>query len=421
MSVVLKISFASEDAESKNYRTVKFDTALPVADVVKQFASRQQITNHSDYGLFVNESDERDRHWLQSDKTLGDYTLDITSLLEFKKKTRLLRVELLDDTHKTMPIDDTWPVSDIVQRACKKYGIDENQADEFSLQSVGSRDVDWLLDNRSLRDQHISESAVVILRRKYFSTAKDVSTLAGTALHVLYVQIRRDIVTGQLPCSMQDAVQLAALQLQADSGSAENVQASQLDLDRLLAPVWRKMRGIEDDIVKQRKVLSGVVDDDAKRRYLAVCQKFRVFGTTIFPAKDKPKGAKKFTLSIMLAVGREGVFTIDAQTKEVLAQFPLNQIRRWAVTDNSFTLDIGEYRTYKVNDARLLGALLSGYVELLIKHDPKLQAVVASAAALGLAEVTDADRVALQRISELEQQLRTLQMEKEASLARAKV
>ena len=45
----------------------------------------------------------------------------------------------------------------------------------------------------------------------------------------------------------------------------------------------------------------------------------------------------------LLGVDKESVLRLDEKTKQVLKTWPLTQVRRWAASPNSFTLDFGDY------------------------------------------------------------------------------
>ena len=45
----------------------------------------------------------------------------------------------------------------------------------------------------------------------------------------------------------------------------------------------------------------------------------------------------------LLGVDKESVLRLDEKTKQVLKTWPLTQVRRWATSPNSFTLDFGDY------------------------------------------------------------------------------
>lgn len=61
--------------------------------------------------------------WLNPQKMLGHYDLKYQSLLEFRKKHRVLKVRTLDGSVKAILIDESQPVSLIVSAVCQRIGI----------------------------------------------------------------------------------------------------------------------------------------------------------------------------------------------------------------------------------------------------------------------------------------------------------
>lgn len=55
----------------------------------------------------------------------------LQDLLEYRKKLRTLRVRMLDGTLKTMLVDDSQPVANLMVVICTKIGITNH--DEYSL------------------------------------------------------------------------------------------------------------------------------------------------------------------------------------------------------------------------------------------------------------------------------------------------
>ena len=81
--------------------------------------------NHSapakDYGLFLP-GDESAGLWLEAARPLSHYTLKESDQLEYRRKMRQLRVRMLDDAVKTLMVDDSLPVSQLMINICTKIG-----------------------------------------------------------------------------------------------------------------------------------------------------------------------------------------------------------------------------------------------------------------------------------------------------------
>lgn len=62
---------------------------------------------------------------------------------------------------------------------------------------------------------------------------------------------------------------------------------------------------------------------------------------------------------------------LDEKTKEVIKEYPLEQVRRWAASPNTFTLDFGDYQEgyYSVQtpDGEKIAQLIGGYIDIILK------------------------------------------------------
>jgi talin len=97
-----------------------------------------------DYGLFLADEDAKKGVWLESARNLDYYILRNGDLLEYRRKLRTLRVKLLDGTLKTILVDDSLPVINLMVVICAKIGITNH--DEYSL----VRDIEEDFDNHKL-------------------------------------------------------------------------------------------------------------------------------------------------------------------------------------------------------------------------------------------------------------------------------
>ena len=75
-----------------------------------------------DYGLFLADEDQKKGVWLEPGRNLDYYILRNGDLLEYKKKLRTLRVRMLDGTLKTLLVDDSQPVANLMVVICTKIG-----------------------------------------------------------------------------------------------------------------------------------------------------------------------------------------------------------------------------------------------------------------------------------------------------------
>lgn len=160
---------------------------------------------------------------------------------------------MMDDTIKTILIDDSAIASQIVSTVCQKIGI--ANPDEYSLllendsSKKGGDDgnyciistyilfifhvifnimipIDfklgrWVNPEKTFAEQGIVETDVLLLKKKFFFSDQNVDRNDPIQLNLIYVQSRDAIITGKHPCTFEEATQLAALQLQVQHGNHE--------------------------------------------------------------------------------------------------------------------------------------------------------------------------------------------------------
>lgn len=85
----------------------------------------------SEYGLFLSDEEQKQGVWLDSSRNLGYYLLRNQDVLEYRRKLRALRVRMLDGAVKTILVDDSQSVSQLMVVICTKIGITNHE--EYGL------------------------------------------------------------------------------------------------------------------------------------------------------------------------------------------------------------------------------------------------------------------------------------------------
>ena len=108
-------------------------------------------------------------------------------------------------------------------------------------------------------------------------------------------------------------------------------------LREILPKEYAKSKDNEKRIIESYKELAGKSELDAKSKYVHLCRSLVTYGVTFFVVKEKMKGKNKL-VPRLLGVNKECVMRVDEKTKEVLQEWPLEQVRRWAASPKTFTL-----------------------------------------------------------------------------------
>lgn len=418
MALALKVHIVDQNGT----KMMQFDPTTVVSDVC--MIIREKITDSNlgppkDYGLFLP-GDELSSSgvWLESGKSLSYYLLRNQDAIEYRRKVRQLKIRMLDGTVKTMLVDDSQPVSQIMVVICAKLGI--MNYDEYSLvndmdeeegenkptfgtltlkrrkegDKEKERDRDskmeqlkkkirtddefnWVDHSKTLREQGIEESDILLLRRKYFFSDQNIDSRDPVQLNLLYVQCRDTILDATHPVTQDRACNFAGIQCQIQFGdyNENKHKPGFLDLKEFLPQCYVKNKGIEKKIFNEHKMFAGKSELEAKVIYVGQARSLKTFGVTFFLVKEKMPGKNKL-VPRLLGITKDSVLRLDEKTKEILKTWPLTTVRRWAASPNTFTLDFGDYsdQYYSVQtpDGEQISQLIAGYIDIIMKRQKKL-------------------------------------------------
>ncbi|XP_075218972.1 talin_middle and talin-RS domain-containing protein rhea isoform X1 [Lycorma delicatula] len=397
--------------EKNVIKTMQFDPSTSVFDacgLIRQKISEANLGQPKDYGLFLADEDVKKGVWLEPGRNLDYYILRNGDLLEYRKKLRTLRVRMLDGTLKTLLVDDSQPVANLMVVICTKIGITNH--DEYSLVRESPEDevenkpnfgtltlkrkkeekerdakmeqlrkklktddeVNWVDPSKTLREQGIDESEPVLLRRKFFFSDQNIDSRDPVQLNLLYVQARDAILDGTHPITQEMACQLAGIQCHIQFGDYNEAKHKPpfLDLKEFLPQSYVKIKGIEKKVFAEHSKHVGLSELEAKVLYTKTARSLKTYGVTFFLVKEKMKGKNKL-VPRLLGVTKDSVLRLDERTKEILKTWPLTTVRRWGASPNTFTLDFGDYSdqyySVQTTEAEQILQLISGYIDIILK------------------------------------------------------
>ncbi|XP_060751951.1 talin-1 isoform X2 [Tachysurus vachellii] len=387
-------------------KTMQFEPSTLVYDacrIIRERVPEAQLGQPNDYGLFLSDEDPKKGIWLEAGKALDYYMLRNGDTLEYKKKQRPLKIRMLDGTVKTVMVDDSKIVTDLLMTICARIGITNH--DEYSLvRDIGEEkkeeitgtlkrdktllrddkkmeklkqklhtddELNWLDHGRTLREQGVEETEMLLLRRKFFYSDQNVDSRDPVQLNLLYVQARDDILNGSHPVSFDKACEFAGYQCQIQFGdhNESKHKTGFLDLKEFLPKEYVKNKG-EKKIFQAHKNCQNMTEIEAKVSYVKLARSLKTYGVSFFLVKEKMKGKNKL-VPRLLGITKENVMRVDEKTKEVMQEWNLTNIKRWAASPKSFTLDFGDYQdgyySVQTTEGEQIAQLIAGYIDIILK------------------------------------------------------
>uniref|UniRef100_A0A7N6AA34 Talin 2b n=1 Tax=Anabas testudineus TaxID=64144 RepID=A0A7N6AA34_ANATE len=341
-------------------KTMQFEPSTPVYDacrIIRERVPEAQTGQASDYGLFLSDDDPRKGIWLESGRTLDYYMLRNGDILEYKKKQRPQKIKMLDGAVKTIMVDDSKTVGELLVTICSRIGI--TNYEEYSLIQEMTEDkkedgMGTLKKDRTLllRDERKMEKLKAKLH-----TDDDCED---------------DILNGSHPVSFDKACEFAGIQAQIQFGPhvEHKHKPGFLDLKEFLPKEYIKQRGSEKKIFQEHKNCGEMTEIEAKVKYVKLARSLQTYGVSFFLVKEKMKGKNKL-VPRLLGITKESVMRVDEKTKDVVQEWPLTTVKRWAASPKSFTLDFGEYQesyySVQTTEGEQISQLIAGYIDIILK------------------------------------------------------
>ncbi|XP_036952511.1 talin-2a isoform X2 [Acanthopagrus latus] len=388
-------------------KTMQFEPSTAIYDacrIIRERVPEAQTGQASDYGLFLSDEDPRKGIWLESGRTLDYYMLRNGDILEYKKKQRPQKIKMLDGAVKTIMVDDSKTVGELLVTICSRIGItnyeeysliqdtveekkedgmgtlkkdrtllrDERKMEKLKAKLHTDDDLNWLDHSRTFREQGVDENETLLLRRKFFYSDQNVDSRDPVQLNLLYVQARDDILNGSHPVSFDKAGEFGGIQAQIQFGPhvEHKHKPGFLDLKEFLPKEYIKQRGAEKKVFQEHKNCGEMTEIEAKVKYVKLARSLRTYGVSFFLVKEKMKSKNKL-VPRLLGITKESVMRVDERTKDVVQEWPLTTVKRWAASPKSFTLDFGEYQesyySVQTTEGEQISQLIAGYIDIILK------------------------------------------------------
>uniref|UniRef100_A0A8C7KPH7 Talin 2 n=1 Tax=Oncorhynchus kisutch TaxID=8019 RepID=A0A8C7KPH7_ONCKI len=345
-------------------KTMQFEPCTPVYDacrIIRERVPEAQTGQASDYGLFLSDDDPRKGIWLESGRTLDYYMLRNGDVLEYKKKQRPQKIKMLDGAVKTIMVDDSKTVGELLVTICSRIGI--TNYEEYSLiqEAVEEKKEDGHGTGTLKKDRTLLRDERKMERLK----AK------------LHTDDDHDILNGSHPVSFDKACEFAGIQAQIQFGLHVEHKHKTGFLDSAI-PKYSTVLNSERFILlylfpsdrQDHKTCGEMTEIESKVNYVKLARSLPTYGVSFFLVKEKMKSKNKL-VPRLLGITKESVMRVEEKTKDVVQEWPLTTVKRWAASPKSFTLDFGEYQesyySVQTTEGEQISQLIAGYIDIILK------------------------------------------------------
>jgi len=299
---------------------------------------------------------------------------------------KVVRVHFMDDSIKAFAIDENSSAEQLKATVVEKIGMKED-----ACFSIFERKDGWerclepdekpcelmALWNGIDGNSTGSKTAAFVFKKKIFLRDDEREIQDLIAKHHVYIQALHSVIESEYPCSLEDAIKLAGLQVQIVYGdhkpgnhvvgflSANLKQFVPKDLFQ-----QKKPNDWETVIFKAHATNTGKSEEEAKTEYLDIVKQWPFYGTTFYPP-CKTIGSKKIPNKVIIGVNAEGILLLK-KDKELVSTHPFTEICSWASSSTTFAFEFGSQTesqkyTFETKQGAIIAASIQTYIDILVQ------------------------------------------------------
>jgi len=229
---------------------------------------------------------------------------ELPTLVEMESCKRLkpvvVRVNFLDNKYFMVPVNSWTTVQHFHEMIRRRLGIQDGRS--FAVYEVSSNEEERSLDkqerildlvaywnrlqaeerNKKGKNAEVESFSFLFKAKLFFELKND----DHAGVEMMYIQAKHDVVDARYPCSDQDAITLAALQVQEEFGDHPGGdQPCSYITNKLYKYVTAKTiessnaESVESSIMKLYAKLTGYSQQEARLSYLDYVKSWKIFGS----------------------------------------------------------------------------------------------------------------------------------------------
>eukprot|EP01119_Soliformovum_irregulare_P013657 TRINITY_DN3663_c0_g1_i1.p1 TRINITY_DN3663_c0_g1~~TRINITY_DN3663_c0_g1_i1.p1 ORF type:complete len:323 (-),score=90.94 TRINITY_DN3663_c0_g1_i1:161-1129(-) len=220
-----------------------------------------------------------------------------------------------------------------------------------------------------------------IFKKKIFIRDDEQELKDPVAKNYVYIQALWNVIESDYPCSIDDAVKLAGLQVQIVYGDHKPSNHSPGFLTQNLKQFvpkdlfpLKKPNEWETLIFKAHAGCIGKSAEDSKTEYLDTVKLWPFYGTTFYPP-CRTVNSKRLPAKVIIGVNAEGILLLK-KDKELVSTHPFTEICSWASSSTTFAFEFGSANdsqkyTFETRQGAIIASCIQTYIDILVKmlHD----------------------------------------------------
>jgi hypothetical protein len=298
---------------------------------------------------------------------------------------KVVRVHFMDDSIKAFAIDENATTEQLKATVVEKIGMKEDSCFAIFEKKDGWErclepdekpcELMALWNNES--NGNPKSQCCFVFKKKIFLRDDEREMQDVTAKHHVYIQALHSVIESEYPCSVEDAIKLAGLQVQIVYGDHKpgihvpgflTANLKQFVPKDLFAT--KKPNEWETLVFKAHALNAGKSEEDAKSEYLDIVKQWPFYGTTFYPP-CRTLATKKIPSKVIIGVNAEGILLLK-KDKELVSTHPFTEICSWASSSTTFAFEFGSQTesqkyTFETKQGAIIAACIQTYIDILVQ------------------------------------------------------
>lgn len=307
---------------------------------------------------------------------------------------KFVRIHFMDDSSKAFPVDDVTTAEQLKNTIVERLDLKEHGCFAiFEKKDNWERCLDneekpcelmtlWNIDPKkkdSNKQESLSElSCAFIFKKKIFLRDDEKEMQDPVARNLVYIQAVHSVIESEYPCTIEDALRLASLQVQIVYGDHRPstfvvgflTQNLKQYIPKDLYPL-KKPQEWESLILKAHGALVGKKAEEAQLDYLDIVKQWPFYGTTFYPP-CKCSNNRRLPAKVIIGVNAEGILLLNKKDKELVSTHPFTEICSWASSGTTFAFEFGSQTesqkyTFETKHGAIIAATIQTYIDILVQ------------------------------------------------------
>eukprot|EP01117_Protostelium_nocturnum_P006934 TRINITY_DN2484_c0_g1_i1.p1 TRINITY_DN2484_c0_g1~~TRINITY_DN2484_c0_g1_i1.p1 ORF type:complete len:325 (+),score=85.73 TRINITY_DN2484_c0_g1_i1:194-1168(+) len=307
---------------------------------------------------------------------------------------KVVRVYFMDNVgYKAFAIDENATAEKLKATVADKLGVKEDgcfaifekkdgwerclEPDEKPCELMALWNPDARSKSSSGQETLKEAACAFILKKKIFLRDDEREMKDPVAKHHVYLQALWSVIESEYPCTVDDAIRLAGLQVQIVYGDHKPGSHTAGFLTQNLknfvpADLYSLKRPSEWEtlIFKSHALNTGKSAEDAKTEYLEIVKQWPFYGTTFYPP-CKSVNNRRLPNKVIIGVNAEGILLLK-KDKELVSTHPFTEICSWASSSTTFAFEFGtqtesQKYTFETRQGAIIAASIQTYIDILVQ------------------------------------------------------